>query len=489
MVVTPGATAYLLTDRFPRLIAISVAIGAGTSFIGAYASYFLDGATGGIIVVLQTLIFLTAFVVAPKHGMLAARRQAREAFEGQIGMIDTLFQPFAFAFMQQAFIISLLVALPMALLSCFLVLKGWSLMGDAISHAVLPGIVVAYIVGIPLAIGAFVAGMVCALATGYLKENSRIKEDTVMGIVFSGMFGLGIVLYTKIQSDVHLDHILFGDILGLSWGDVLQSGIIAVIAAGLVLIFHRDLLLHAFDAQHARAIGLPIRLLHYGLLSVLSLTIVGALKAVGIILAIAMLIAPGAIAFLLTNRFERMLLVSVAVAVAASFLGVYASFFLNSAPAPTIVLLMSATFVAAFFISRLRIFPRRAEPVGDAPTHLTGSARKVARLQFADLSSHWRHGPDDRTGTFRPSRRKTATHTGRRHLGAQLRHAGLSIGGWRSDAVSGRQLSQYLRSSRNPVEPADRRDGGLTALPSGPGGKRSRWHRPALCRWRLRDRR
>ncbi len=282
-------------------------------------------------------------------------------------MIDTLFQPFAFAFMQQAFIISLLVALPMALLSCFLVLKGWSLMGDAISHAVLPGIVVAYIVGIPLAIGAFVAGMVCALATGYLKENSRIKEDTVMGIVFSGMFGLGIVLYTKIQSDVHLDHILFGDILGLSWGDVLQSGIIAVIAAGLVLIFHRDLLLHAFDAQHARAIGLPIRLLHYGLLSVLSLTIVGALKAVGIILAIAMLIAPGAIAFLLTNRFERMLLVSVAVAVAASFLGVYASFFLNSAPAPTIVLLMSATFVAAFFISRLRISRAEQSPSAMPP--------------------------------------------------------------------------------------------------------------------------
>ena len=268
-------------------------------------------------------------------------------------MIETLLLPFQFPFMQQAFAIALLVAVPSALLSCFLVLKGWSLMGDAVSHAVLPGVVIAYIAGIPLAIGAFAAGMFCALATGYLKENSRIKEDTVMGVVFSGMFGLGIVLYTKIQTEVHLDHILFGDMLGLSWADVGQTGLIAAVCVWAILIFRRDLLLHAFDAQHARAIGLPVRLLHYGLLSLLSLTIVGALKAVGIILAIALLISPGAIAFLLTTRFERMLAVSVIVAVAASLAGVYLSFFLDSAPAPTIVLLLSTAFVAAFLYSRL----------------------------------------------------------------------------------------------------------------------------------------
>jgi manganese/iron transport system permease protein len=268
--------------------------------------------------------------------------------------VSELLQPFAFGFMRQAFAIALLVAVPMALLSCFLVLKGWSLMGDAISHAVLPGVVLAYVAGLPLAIGAFAAGMTCALAVGFLKENSRVKEDTVMGVVFSGMFGLGIVLYTSIETDVHLDHILFGDILGVSWGDVAESGVIALLAAGLVLVFRRDLLLHAFDPQHARAIGLPVRLLHYGLLAVLSLTIVGALKAVGIILAIAMLIAPGAIAFLLTRRFEHMLAVSVAVATGCSLLGVYLSFFIDSAPAPTIVLLMSLGFVLALFVSRAR---------------------------------------------------------------------------------------------------------------------------------------
>ncbi|BCH28713.1 membrane protein [Mesorhizobium sp. L-8-10] len=279
-------------------------------------------------------------------------------------MNDTLLLPFQFGFMQQAFVIAILVAAPMALLSCFLVLKGWSLMGDAISHAVLPGVVLAYIVGLPLAIGAFAAGMTCALTTGFLKENSRVKEDTVMGIVFSGMFGLGLVLYTKIQTEVHLDHILFGDMLGVSWGDVLESGVIAAFVLGSVGIFRRDLLLHAFDPQHAQAIGLPVRLLHYGLLAILSLTIVGALKAVGIILAIAMLIGPGAIAYLLTTRFERMMLMSIAVAVVASFLGVYLSFFIDSAPAPTIVLLMSAAFVAAFILSRIGNARRERQAAG-----------------------------------------------------------------------------------------------------------------------------
>ncbi|APH72146.1 metal ABC transporter permease [Aquibium oceanicum] len=266
--------------------------------------------------------------------------------------METLLLPFQFPFMQQAFAISLLVATPMALLSTFLVLKGWSLMGDAVSHAVLPGVVIAYIIGIPFAIGAFVAGMVCAIGTGFLKENSRVKEDTVMGVVFSGMFGLGIVLYVGVQTEVHLDHILFGDMLGVTWADVAESGVIAAIVSALLLVKQRDLLLLAFDPQHARAIGLPVRLLHYGLLAILSLTIVGALKAVGIILAIAMLITPGATAFLLARRFETMMALSLMVALAASFLGVYLSFFIDSAPAPTIVLLLTAAFIGAFVWSR-----------------------------------------------------------------------------------------------------------------------------------------
>lgn len=268
--------------------------------------------------------------------------------------MSALLQPFQFEFMQYALIIAVLVAVPTGLLSCFLVLKGWSLMGDAISHAILPGVVVAYMVGAPLAAGAFAAGMGCALATGYLKANSRVKQDTVMGVVFSGMFALGLVLYTSISSDVHLDHILFGDMLGVEPADLWQSGIIALVTTGLIALKWKDLVLHAFDPVQARVSGLPVNFLHYGLLALLSLTIVGALKAVGLILAIALLIAPGAVAFLLTRSFGAMLLTSVALSVGAGLLGVTLSFYLDSAPGPTIVLLMTAAFLGALGWGRVR---------------------------------------------------------------------------------------------------------------------------------------
>jgi manganese/iron transport system permease protein len=268
--------------------------------------------------------------------------------------LTVLFEPFSFTFMQQAFAIVLLVAVPTSILSCFLVLKGWSLMGDAISHSVLPGVILAYILGIPLAIGAFAAGMVCAIATGFISENSRLKEDTVMGVVFSSMFGVGLVMMTKIDSNVHLDHILFGDVLGISWRDVVESGIITLLVVAFMLIKGKDLLVFVFDRQHAKVIGLPVTALHYGLLAMLSLTIVGALKAVGMILVIAMLIAPGAIAHLLTNKFQSMVMVSVAISLCCSFLGVYLSFFIDSAPAPTIILLMSTTFIGVFVFTSYR---------------------------------------------------------------------------------------------------------------------------------------
>jgi manganese/iron transport system permease protein len=269
-------------------------------------------------------------------------------------LFEAMMLPFAFPFMQQAFIISILVAVPAALLSCYLVLKGWALMGDAISHGVLPGIVLAYIIGLPLAIGAFAAGMTCAMATGFIKENSRIKEDTVMGVVFSGMFGLGIVLYTKIQTDVHLDHILFGDMLGVEWRDIFETGIIAAVVCTAALFKGRDLLLFVFDPQQAAAIGLPVRLLHYGLLAILSLVVVAALKSVGIILAIALMVSPGAVAYLLTRRFEHMLLISVIISILCAFFGVYISFLIDSAPAPTIVLLMTISFIVAFVWSTFK---------------------------------------------------------------------------------------------------------------------------------------
>jgi manganese/iron transport system permease protein len=214
----------------------------------------------------------------------------------------TLLEPFQFSFMQQAFILVIFIAIPTALLSCFLVLKGWSLMGDAISHSILPGVIIAYIMTIPYVIGAFIAAIFCAIATGFIKEHSRLKEDTVMGVVFSSFFALGLVMMSKIESGVHLDHILFGDMLGLSWQNIIESAFISVAVIVFLTMKTKDLVVYIFDNQHAKVIGLSTRFLHYSLLIILSLTIVAALKVVGMILVISLLIAPGAIAYLLTKK-------------------------------------------------------------------------------------------------------------------------------------------------------------------------------------------
>jgi len=266
-------------------------------------------------------------------------------------IIDFFVVPLSYGFMQRALVVAVLVGAVCAVLSCYLVLKGWSLMGDAVSHAVLPGIVIAFVLGLPLAAGAFAAGLACALATGYLKENSRVKEDTVMGIVFSGMFGLGLVLFTKVETDQHLNHILFGNMLGVTARDLVETAVVAGAVLLAVLAKRRDLLLYCFDPLHARAVGLPVRLLHYGLLTLLALTIVASLKAVGIILVVAMLIAPGAIAYLLTRRFERMLVIAMGEAVGSCVVGTLLSFHIDGATGPCIVLVQMALFVAAFLFA------------------------------------------------------------------------------------------------------------------------------------------
>jgi len=219
---------------------------------------------------------------------------------------------------------------------------------DVGSGAGLPGIVIAYIAGIPLLIGAFLAGMFCAWSTGFLSENSRIKEDTIMGITFSGMFGFGIVLFVAFETSAHLDHILFGNILGVVGSDILVALIIACLIIAFFAMFWRDLMLFSFDPIQAKALALPTTLLHYGLLAVLSLAIIATLKAVGLILAIGLFIIPGAIAFLLSNRLSSMLLISAIVNIFSMLGGLYLSFFIDSAPAPTIILLLTAVFILVF---------------------------------------------------------------------------------------------------------------------------------------------
>lgn len=268
--------------------------------------------------------------------------------------------PFQLPFMQIAFAIALAAAVPMAMLSCFLVLRGWALMGDAISHAVLPGVVLAYLAGLPIALGAFAAGFVCAAGTGWLKDNSRVKEDTAMGVVFSGLFGLGLVLYASIPTTLHLSHLLFGDMLGAVWSEVAWTAGAGALIVAALLAFRADLMAQIFDPGHARAIGLPVRLLHYGLLALVALAVVAALQAVGLILSIALLITPGATAFLWARRFGPMLTASALIGAGGAILGVYASFWLDSAPAPTIVLAYSLAFALSFLRQTLRDRAARA---------------------------------------------------------------------------------------------------------------------------------
>lgn len=267
-------------------------------------------------------------------------------------LLTYITEPLAYDFMQRALLMSIIIATICSIFSCFLVLKGWSLMGDAVSHAVLPGLAIAFIAGIPLAIGAFIAGVFCALATGYLKENSRVKEDAIMGIVFSGMFALGLVILTKIETDVHLLHILFGNVLGISTSDLIEAGCIAAICSAIMLIKRKDLMLYCFDPAHAHVIGLPVRVLHFGLLTLLALTIVSALKAAGIILVIAMLIAPGAIGFVLSRSFDKMLIIALCASNLSCVAGTILSFHIDAATAPLIIVIQAGLFILSLVIGK-----------------------------------------------------------------------------------------------------------------------------------------
>jgi manganese transport system permease protein len=265
--------------------------------------------------------------------------------------LQWLVTPLTFEFMQKAIGMSVLVGAVCSVLSCYMTLKGWALMGDAVSHAVLPGVVIAYVLGIPLAIGAFMFGLGAVASIGYIQSQTRVKEDTVIGIVFTGFFALGVVMISKIRSGIDLNHILFGNPLGISNSDVLQTSLISAIVLTIVLTFRKDFMLFCFDPTHAKAIGLNTTLLHYSLLAALSLTAVAGLQTVGIILVVAMLITPGATAYLLTDRFDRMLLIATASGVFSSVVGTYVSYYLDGATGGCIVVLQTLLFVVAMLFA------------------------------------------------------------------------------------------------------------------------------------------
>jgi manganese transport system permease protein len=236
-------------------------------------------------------------------------------------------------------------------LSCWLVLVGWSLMGDAVSHSVLPGVVLAYAVGAPFALGAIVFGFLAVGLIGAVRNTSRIKEDAAIGIVFTTLFALGLVLISVIPSNTDLNHIIFGNLLGVSWSDLLQVVILGVVTFSILIIKRRDFTLFAFDATHAHAIGLNPRVLGAALLGLLALTAVVALQAVGVVLVVAMLIIPGATAYLLTDRFSRMLVIAPVLSTLAAVTGLYLSYYLDTASGGMIVLVEGSVFALVYLFS------------------------------------------------------------------------------------------------------------------------------------------
>ncbi|MDC3148821.1 metal ABC transporter permease [Prochlorococcus sp. AH-716-I05] len=266
-------------------------------------------------------------------------------------------EPLTHDFMRKALLMSSLVAAVCGFLSSYLTLKGWALMGDAVSHSVMPGVVVAYALGLPFSLGAFIFGVGSVALIGFIKQKSRVKEDTVIGLVFTGFFALGIVLVSKIKSNIDLHSILFGSPLGISLSDVKQTIFISLLVVIFLSIFRKDLMLYCFDPRHAKTVGINVLFLHYLLLTCLSLAAVVGLQSVGIILVVAMLITPGATAYLLTDKFDNMTIISVLSAIISSLIGIYISFWFDLETGGSIVLAQTFIFLFAFlFAPRYGIF-------------------------------------------------------------------------------------------------------------------------------------
>ncbi|WP_199755093.1 metal ABC transporter permease [Amycolatopsis sp. WAC 04197] len=265
-----------------------------------------------------------------------------------MSLYDLFLEPLSYDFMVRALASTVIASAVCAVLSCWLVLIGWSLMGDAVSHAVLPGVVLAYVLGAPFALGAVVFGFLAVALIGVVRDTSRVKEDAAIGIVFTTLFALGLVLISVTPSQTDLNHIIFGNLLGVDASDLIQIGVLGAITLTLLVLKRRDFTLYAFDPTHAHAIGLNPRVLGAALLGLLALTAVVALQVVGVILVVAMLIIPGATAYLLTDRFGRMLVIAPSFSVLAAVAGLYLSYHLDTASGGMIVLVQGAGFTLVY---------------------------------------------------------------------------------------------------------------------------------------------
>lgn len=268
-------------------------------------------------------------------------------------MLEALIEPLQYGFMQRSLFIAVLVGIICAIVGSYLMVQRLALLGDAISHSVLPGLAIAFIIGADIFVGAFIAGVLSTVVITLIRTRSPIKEDAAMGIVFSAFFALGITLITIIQKDnkIDLNHFLFGNILGVTLEEVRNTAIISAVVVSVVVLLYKELLFYTFDPLGAQAAGLPVNLLNFGLMVLIALTIVASLKAVGVILVLALLITPGATAYLLVKRLNEMMILGAGIGVLASISGMYISYFFNLPSGPAIVLVASGFFTLALLLS------------------------------------------------------------------------------------------------------------------------------------------
>jgi ABC-type Mn2+/Zn2+ transport system permease subunit len=265
--------------------------------------------------------------------------------------MENLLVPFHYEYMRKAVFVSSLIGGVCAFLSCFIILKGWSLMGDALSHSIVPGVSIAYLCGIPFAAGAFIAGLAAAGTMAFIKSNTRLREDAVIGVVFTAFFALGLLLISLFPSNINLRTIVFGNILGISDPDTMQVLIISAVTLVVIGCKWKDLLLFCFDVNHARSLGLNVRMLHVTLLTLLAMTAVAALQTVGACLVVAMLVTPGATAYLLTDRFKTMMVLACLMGVGCAMTGAYLSYFINGSTGGCIVVLQTFLFLLALIFA------------------------------------------------------------------------------------------------------------------------------------------
>ena len=266
-------------------------------------------------------------------------------------MIDTLIEPFSYGYMTSAILVSTIVGGLCAFLSAYLMLKGWSLIGDALAHSVVPGVAGAYLLGLPFAIGAFISGGLAASLMLFLSERSGLKTDVVIGIIFTAFFGVGLFVVSLYPMSISIETIIMGNILAISYSDMLQLLIIGSISLAILFLKWRDLMVVFFDESHARTVGLSPSRLKIVFFTLLSASIVAALQTVGAFLVIAMVVTPGATAYLICDRFPKLILLSVLIGSVTCFTGAYLSFFIDGATGGIIVVLQTVVFLGVFLIA------------------------------------------------------------------------------------------------------------------------------------------